>query len=142
MLEAIIEAGDASSYLRMTQFVPTLQKLAQRRLERAREKTQYDSGHRNQMESRVGTRKIRSFRIVRFRDAEPRDYNRPEEQVSAKRLKCERTTLLKVWDYDEMGREEGRPFHLQVGDHYRVSIMRKVTREVWEKWTIARAKRH
>ncbi|UZJ52640.1 hypothetical protein CBS101457_001960 [Exobasidium rhododendri] len=132
MLDAIIEAGDASSYLRMAQFIPTLRKLANKRYEKELEKVGWHFIN-SSVETKVGVRKVRSFRYVRFRDAEPKDYNQMGETVSAKRLQCERQPILKIWDYDEMGSREDRRFHLQEGGHYRVTNLTPTKVKAWAK---------
>jgi len=130
MLEAIISAGDASTYLRMTQLVPTLLSLATKRLESIKERHQWES--HNMLEKRVGIRKVRSFRIIRFRDAEPRDYNRTDT-ISSKRENCKRGVLLRIWDYDE--KKEDSQFNLREGDHYRVSSKTRKEQDIkLERW--------
>lgn len=116
MIEAVISAGDASSYLRMSHLVPTLRTLAINRLRSLSEKLQ--SEKTDQLERRVGHRNVRSFRIVRVRDALPSDHG-SADAVSSKRDRCKRSVLVRIWDYAERTAAQG--FALREGDHYMVS---------------------
>lgn len=118
MLNAIIVAGSASGYLGMVQLIPQLRLLAMKKLREGQERLQ--GGIEKILLRRLGQRKIRSFRFIRFRDARPEDYGRPGQPCS-KRLQCQRTALLRIWDYAER-KESGLELAQSEGDHFMVSL--------------------
>jgi hypothetical protein len=124
MLEAIISAGDASSYLRFTQLIPTLRVLAVKRLGELRERLQMSTI--SLLDTRLGTRKVRSFRLLRFRDARSSDYgdedqfDESNQHPPSKADRCRRSVILKVWDYEE-NKQGNNTLDLREGDHFKVS---------------------
>jgi hypothetical protein len=119
MLHAIITAGSARGYLGMTQLIPKLRELAFKKLKEVRERLESET--ESTLQTRLGTRKVRSFRFVRFRDAIPQDHGR-SGSVSSKREKCQRDSLLRIWDYTERI-EAGHAVVQSVGDHFMVSVL-------------------
>lgn len=102
----------------MIQLIPQLRLLAIKKLREERERLHGDV--EKNLTRRVGHRKIRSFRFIRFRDANAEDYGR-QGRPSTKRLQCQRTALLRIWDYVER-KNEGLELAQSEGDHFMVSL--------------------
>ena len=116
-LETMILAGSASSLLRLGPVLHTVRKMAYKRLELEKEKAA--ASLMGVVQTRLGSRQIRSFRVVRVRDATPADYGR-EGEVSEKRKNSERSALVKVWDYTDRA-QEGNTVPVADGEHFLVS---------------------
>lgn len=113
----MITAGNASAGVRLTSLLPTLRQLAGQRLEREMERV--SGSILKMMDSRVGTREVKSFRLVRARDATNEDYGRVIDE-SIKRINSKRTALIKIWDYAERC-QQGCDVPKELGDHLLVS---------------------
>lgn len=146
ILDAMLEASSPRSYIKLSHTIPTLTTLAHERLHRALDA--YENELEQEIDKICPPRKVRSFRLVRFRDVQPCDNTirhsfRVEEDVkglsqspplslgqglSKKRAACRRSLLLHIWDIDKMS---GGKDALALGHKYRVTNLIPTQKGAW-----------
>lgn len=139
----MLESSTPASYAKVPHTIPTLTSLAHERYRRAIDQHEYEM--EQETDKICPPRKVRSFRLIRFRDVQPCDVaiklesgegseetRKPPVELgqglSEKRSACRRSLLLHVWDVDKM---QGGKNAFVVGQKYRVSNLSPTQRGAW-----------
>lgn len=142
----MLESSTPRSYAKLPHTIPTLTTLAHERLRRAIDV--YENDLEQEIDKICPPRKVRSFRLIRFRDVQPcdstikratcvnKEVTSPSRSpplslgqgLSRKRAACRRSLLLHVWDIDKLS---GGKDALILGHKYCVTNLIPTQKGAW-----------